>query len=67
VLKVDTERYLGLASQFNVRSIPNFAAFSPGHLQFQQARLVDATTMESWLTRGADPTVAVRFLDSKPR
>jgi thioredoxin 2 len=53
VLKVDTERFPGLASQYNVRSIPNFAVFSRGQLQFQQAGLVDATTMESWLTRAA--------------
>lgn len=49
VLKVDTERYPRLASQYNVRSIPNFAVFSQGQLKFQQAGLVDATTMESWL------------------
>ena len=53
VLKVDTERYPALASQYNIRSIPNFAVFSRGQLQFQQAGLVDATTMESWLTRAA--------------
>jgi thioredoxin 2 len=53
VLKVDTERYPGLASQYNVRSIPNFAVFSRGQLRFQQAGLVDAATMESWLTRAA--------------
>jgi thioredoxin 2 len=53
VLKVDTERFPGLASQYNVRSIPNFAVFSGGKLQFQQAGLVDAATMESWLTRAA--------------
>jgi thioredoxin 2 len=53
VLKVDTELYPGLASQYNIRSIPNFAVFSRGQLQFQQAGLVDATTMESWLTRAA--------------
>lgn len=53
VLKVDTERYPGLAAQYNVRSIPNFAVFSHGQLQFQQSGLVDATTMESWLTRAA--------------
>jgi thioredoxin 2 len=53
VLKVDTERYPGLASQYNVRGIPNFAVFSRGQLQFQQAGLVDATTMESWLTSAA--------------
>jgi thioredoxin 2 len=53
VLKVDTERFPGLAAQYNVRSIPNFAVFSRGQLQFQQAGLVDATTMEGWLTRAA--------------
>ena len=53
VLKVDTERFPGLASQYNVRSIPNFAVFSGGRLQFQQAGLVDATTMEGWLKRAA--------------
>jgi thioredoxin 2 len=53
VLKVDTERYPDLASQYNVRSIPNFAVFSRGQLRFQQAGLVDAATMESWLTRAA--------------
>jgi len=53
VLKVDTERFPGLAAQYNVRGIPNFAVFSRGRLQFQQAGLVDAATMESWLTRTA--------------
>ena len=53
VLKVDTERFPGLAAQYNVRSIPNFAVFSRGQLQFQQAGLVDATTMEGWLTHAA--------------
>ena len=53
VVKVDTERFPDLAAQYNVRSIPNFAVFSRGQLQFQQAGLVDAATMESWLTRAA--------------
>ncbi len=53
VLKVDTERYPGLASLYKIQSIPNFAVFSRGQLQFQQAGLVDAATMESWLTRAA--------------
>ena len=53
VLKVDTEQFPQLAAQYNVRSIPNFAVFSGGQLQFQQAGLVDAATMESWLTRAA--------------
>lgn len=53
VLKVDTERYPELAAQYNIRGIPNFAVFSQGQLQFQQAGVVDANTMESWLTRAA--------------
>ena len=53
VLKVDTEKLPQLAAQFNVRGIPNFAVFSHGRLQFQQAGLVDANTMQSWLTRAA--------------
>ena len=53
VVKVDTERFPSLAAQYKVRSIPNFAVFSRGQLQFQQAGLVDAETMESWLTPAA--------------
>ncbi len=53
VLKVDTEKYPELASRYNVRGIPNFAVFSGGSLQFQQAGLVDANTMKSWLTSAA--------------
>lgn len=53
VLKVDTERFPELASRYNVSGIPNFAVFSRGSLQFQQAGLVDANTMKSWLARAA--------------
>jgi thioredoxin 2 len=53
VLKVDTERFPELASRYNVRGIPNFAVFSGGKLHFQQAGLVDANTMKTWLTRAA--------------
>ncbi len=53
VLKVDTEKSPELASRYNVRGIPNFAVFSGGNLQFQQAGLVDANTMKSWLTTAA--------------
>src|ERR1039458_9969982 len=53
VLKVDTERFPELASRYNVRGIPNFAVFAHGKLQFQQAGLVDANTMKSWLARAA--------------
>ena len=53
VLKVDTERHPELAARYDVRGIPNFAVFSRGKLQFQQAGLVDAATMKSWLASAA--------------
>ena len=53
ILKVDTERFPELASRYNVQGIPNFAVFTRGSLQFQQAGLVDANTMKSWLARAA--------------
>jgi thioredoxin 2 len=53
VLKVDTERFPELAARYRVQGIPNFAVFSRGKLQLQQAGLVDATTMKSWLARAA--------------
>jgi thioredoxin 2 len=53
VLKVDTERFPELAARYQVQGIPNFAVFARGSLQFQQAGLVDATTMKSWLARAA--------------
>ena len=53
VLKVDTEKFPELAARYNVQGIPNFAVFTGGRLQFQQAGLVDANTMKSWLTRAA--------------
>ena len=53
VLKVDTEKFPELAARFKVQGIPNFAVFASGELKFQQAGLVDANTMKSWLTRAA--------------
>jgi thioredoxin 2 len=53
VLKVDTERFPELAARYKVQGIPNFAVFARGGLQFQQAGLVDASTMKSWLARAA--------------
>lgn len=53
VLKVDTEQHPDLAARYRVQGIPNFAVFSRGELNFQQAGLVDAATMMSWLTRAA--------------
>ena len=53
VLKVDTERFPQLAARYKVSGIPNFAVFVNGRLHFQQAGLVDASTMKSWLVRAA--------------
>ena len=53
VLKVDTEKSPELASRYDVRGIPNFAVFVGGRLQFQQAGLVDASTMKTWLPSAA--------------
>ena len=53
VVKVDTGKYPELAERFNVRGIPNFAVFSRGKLQFQQAGLVGHDAMEQWLARAA--------------
>jgi thioredoxin 2 len=53
VLKVDTEAHPELAARYRVQGIPNFAVFAKGELQFQQAGLVDANTMKSWLDRAA--------------
>jgi thioredoxin 2 len=53
VLQVDTEQFPALAARYNVQGIPNFAVFKGGQLQFQQAGLVDANTMKSWLVRAA--------------
>ena len=53
VLKVNTEQFPELAARYKVQGIPNFAVFAHGSLQFQQAGLVDASTMKSWLTRAA--------------
>jgi thioredoxin 2 len=53
VLKVDTEKFPELAARYNVQGIPNFAVFAGGKLRFQQAGVVDANTMKSWLARAA--------------
>jgi len=49
VLKVDTERVPELAARYNVRGIPNFAIFHNGKLVRQQAGVVDAEQLKSWL------------------
>jgi thioredoxin 2 len=53
VLKVDTDQHPELAARYQVQGIPNFAVFSNGKLQFQQAGVVNADTMKGWLTRAA--------------
>ena len=53
VLKVDTEKFPELAARYKVQGIPNFAVFANGELKFQQAGLVDANTMKSWLASAA--------------
>jgi thioredoxin 2 len=53
VMKVDTEKFPQLAARYNVQGIPHFAVFNHGNLQFQQAGLVDASTMKSWLAHAA--------------
>jgi thioredoxin 2 len=51
VLKVDTDKFPELAARYKVQGIPNFAVFANGELKFQQAGLVDANTMKSWLAQ----------------
>ena len=53
ILKVDMKRFRERASRYKVRGIPNFAVFARGSLQLQQAGLVDANTMKSWIARAA--------------
>ena len=49
VLKVDTEKHPALAARYQIRGIPNFIVFKDGAVVRQQAGLVDAPTMRSWL------------------
>ncbi|QHS10856.1 thioredoxin [Sinimarinibacterium sp. NLF-5-8] len=53
VLKVDTEANPQLSAQYNIRSIPNFAVFSGGQLQHQQAGLVGHAQLEQLALRFA--------------
>ena len=53
VLKVDTEAHPEIAGRYRVQGIPNFAVFAHGELRFQQAGLVDASTMKTWLMQAA--------------
>lgn len=51
VLKVNTEQEAQLSAQYNIRSIPNFAVFVGGTLQWQQAGLLDQRQLEQILAR----------------
>lgn len=51
VLKVNTEEQQVLSARYNIRSIPNFAVFRDGQLQWQQAGLLNQTQMEQILSR----------------
>ena len=51
VLKVDTEKYPELASQFGVQSIPNFAVLKGGVVISQQPGVVPSAQMKQWLVK----------------
>jgi len=50
VLKVDTEALPALSQRYSIQGIPNFIVFRAGEVAFQQAGLVKADTMMSWLS-----------------
>jgi thioredoxin 2 len=54
VLKVNTEEHPALAAQYNVRSIPNFALFRRGALQWQRPGLVDHRQLEQIVAAHGD-------------
>jgi thioredoxin 2 len=49
VVKVDTERYPEIASQYGVQGIPNFVVIKDGRTVFQQAGVVPHAVMTTWL------------------
>jgi thioredoxin 2 len=49
ILKVDTERYPGLAAQFKISGIPHFIIFSSGRPVIRQAGLMNHEQLESLL------------------
>ncbi len=49
VVKLDTERYPEIASQYGVQGIPNFVVIKDGRTVFQQAGVVPHTVMVNWL------------------
>jgi thioredoxin 2 len=46
VLKVDSDRHAELSARYGVRSIPNFALFRQGRMQWQQAGLLRHRELE---------------------
>jgi thioredoxin 2 len=56
VLKVDTERHPEIASQYDVRSIPNFIVIKGGLLLSQHAGAVPSARMKEWLVRAGAKT-----------
>jgi thioredoxin 2 len=51
VLKINTEQEQQLSAQYNIRSIPNFAVFAGGKLQWQQVGLLNQRQLEQELAR----------------
>jgi len=49
VLKVNTDRSPRLASRYGVQGIPNFVVLKDGQVKLQQAGLVSAAQMRTWL------------------
>jgi thioredoxin 2 len=49
VLKVNTDQHPDLAARYKVQGIPNFVVLKGGQLRFQQAGLVNAVQMKTWL------------------
>ena len=49
VLKVDTEKYPGIAARYRVQGIPNFVVLKGGQVVKRQAGLVQSEEMQGWL------------------
>jgi thioredoxin 2 len=57
VLKVDTDRHQALSTRYGVRGIPYFIVFRHGSVALQQAGVVSAEQMKTWLeSRGGSRT-----------
>jgi thioredoxin 2 len=49
VLKVDTEKYPEVASQFRIQGIPNFVVLKDGRVVMQRAGVTPRAEMRRWL------------------